>query len=91
MELATQLVALKEGTDQLNSVERIHELLIPFEYTKLGKIIEIPFTVTEGAKSAFQDEQAPNTEDCQRRYRNRRYKAAPDVSRPDCKGPGAHH
>jgi hypothetical protein len=62
MELATQLVALKEGTDQLNFVERIHELLIPFEYTKLDKIIEIPFTVTEGAKSAFQDEQAPNTE-----------------------------
>jgi hypothetical protein len=53
MELATQLVALKEGTDQLNFVERIHELLIPFEYTKLDKIIEIPFTVTEGEKAHF--------------------------------------
>ncbi len=56
--LAT-LVALKESTEQPNSVRRIHELLVPFEYTKLDKIIEIAFTVTEDARAALEDEQAP--------------------------------
>jgi hypothetical protein len=55
--LAT-LVALKESTEQPNSVKRIHELLIPFEYTRLDKIIEIAFTVTEDAKAALEEEQA---------------------------------
>lgn len=55
--LAT-LVALKENTEQPNSVKRIHELLIPFEYTRLDKIIEIAFTVTEDAKAALEEEQA---------------------------------
>jgi hypothetical protein len=56
--LAT-LVTLKEGTEQADSVKRMHELLIPFEYTKLDKIIEIAFTVTEDAKGALEDEQVP--------------------------------
>jgi hypothetical protein len=56
--LAT-LVALKENTEQPNSVKRIHELLTPFEYTRLDKIIDIAFTVTEDAKAALEEEQAP--------------------------------
>jgi hypothetical protein len=55
--LAT-LVALKENTEQADSVKRIHELLVPFEYTRLDRIIEIAFTVTEDAKAALEEEQA---------------------------------
>src|SRR5581483_10807784 len=43
-----KLVTLKENSE-LDSVAKIHELLIPFEYTKLDKIIEIAFTVAEDA------------------------------------------
>jgi len=56
--LAT-LVALKENTEQPKSVKRMHELLIPFEYTKLDRIIEVAFTVTEDAKAAIEEEQGP--------------------------------
>ena len=55
--LAT-LVALKESTEQADSVKRIHELLVPFEYTRLDRIIEIAFTVTEDARAALEEEQA---------------------------------
>jgi hypothetical protein len=51
-----KLVALKEDSE-LDSVGKIHELLIPFEYTKLDKIIEIAFTVAEDATSALKEEQ----------------------------------
>jgi hypothetical protein len=55
--LAT-LVTLKENTEQADSVRRIHELLIPFEYTRLDRIIEIAFTVSEDAKAVLEEEQA---------------------------------
>jgi hypothetical protein len=43
-----KLVMLKESTE-LASAEKIHELLVPFEYTRLDKIIDIAFTVAEEA------------------------------------------
>lgn len=52
-----KLVVLKENAD-LASVAKIHELLVPFEYTKLDKIIEIAFTVAEETSTAA--EQEPN-------------------------------
>ena len=54
----TKLVRLKENTEQADSVKRIHELLVPFEYTRLDRIIEIAFAVTEDAKTALEEEQA---------------------------------
>lgn len=60
--LAT-LVTLKENTEQPNSVERIHELLIPIEYTRLDKIIEIAFTVARDATTVLEDENAPIASD----------------------------
>jgi hypothetical protein len=51
-----KLVSLKESAD-LDSVSKIHELLIPFEYTRLDKIIEIAFTVAEDATGAAELEQ----------------------------------
>jgi hypothetical protein len=56
-----KLVALKENSE-LDSVGKIHELLIPFEYTKLDKIIEIAFTVAEDATSALEEEQPGDSE-----------------------------
>jgi hypothetical protein len=52
---------LKESTE-LASAAKIHELLIPFEYTRLDKIIEIAFTVAEEASEAV-EEQAPTNAD----------------------------
>jgi hypothetical protein len=48
-----KLVALKESTE-VSSAEKIHELLVPFEYTRLDKIIDIAFTVAEEASDAEQ-------------------------------------
>jgi hypothetical protein len=53
-----KLVTLKENTEHADSVRRIHELLVPFEYTRLDRIIEIAFAVTEDAKTALEEEQA---------------------------------
>jgi len=53
----SKLVMLKENTE-LASATKIHGLLVPFEYTRLDKIIEIAFTVAEEASEAA-EEQAP--------------------------------
>jgi hypothetical protein len=50
-----KLVRLKENAE-LASVSKIHDLLIPFEYTRLDKIIEIAFTVAEDATNAAESE-----------------------------------
>jgi hypothetical protein len=55
-----QLVSLKEKAESA-AVEKIHELLIPFEYTRLDRIIEIAFTVAEDASTAVEEE-APGTD-----------------------------
>jgi hypothetical protein len=47
-----KLVTLKENTDP-GLVSKIHEVLTPFEYTRLDKIIEIAFTVAEDASNAL--------------------------------------
>jgi hypothetical protein len=56
-----KLVALKENGD-LDSVAKIHELLIPFEYTKLDKIIEITFTVAKDTTAVLNEERAEDTD-----------------------------
>jgi hypothetical protein len=56
-----KLVTLKENSE-LDSVGKIHELLIPFEYTKLDKIIEIAFTVAEDATAAIKEEQVGDSD-----------------------------
>ncbi len=50
-----KLVTLKENTE-LASAAKIHELLVPFEYTRLDKIIEIAFTVAEEASEVAEDQ-----------------------------------
>jgi hypothetical protein len=56
-----KLVSLKENAE-LDSVSKIHDLLIPFEYTRLDKIIEIAFSVAEDASSAAELEQTADVE-----------------------------
>jgi hypothetical protein len=46
-----KLVVLKESTERA-SAAKIHELLIPFEYTRLDRIIDIAFTVAEEASDS---------------------------------------
>jgi hypothetical protein len=50
-----KLVSLKEGAESA-TVRKIHELLAPFEYTKLDRIIEIAFTVAEETGSSSEEE-----------------------------------
>jgi hypothetical protein len=52
-----KLVSMKENAE-LASVAKIHELLVPFEYTRLDKIIDIAFTVAEDASTVVDSEQA---------------------------------
>ncbi len=61
VEALKQLVLLKETPDSA-SIEKIHELLIPFEYTRLDKIIGIAFTVAEDASAVLEDEASDEAE-----------------------------
>jgi hypothetical protein len=56
-----QLVSLKERAESA-AVHKIHELLMPFEYTRLDRIIEIAFTVAEDASSTLEDEGPTNVQ-----------------------------
>jgi hypothetical protein len=63
-----KLVTLKENTED-DTTAKIHELLVPFEYTKLDRIIDIAFVAAKDATSAVEQER-PETLD----------KAPPDVA-----------
>jgi hypothetical protein len=56
-----KLVAVKESTE-LASAAKIHELLIPFEYTRLDRIIDIAFTVAEEASDSEATEEIEASE-----------------------------
>lgn len=57
-----KLVALKESTE-VASAEKIHELLVPFEYTRLDRIIDIAFTVAEEASDSEPEAEVEVTAD----------------------------
>jgi hypothetical protein len=61
LEALKQLVLLKEQSESA-SVEKIHELLIPFEYTRLDRIIGIAFSVAEDTSAAIEDESSSEVE-----------------------------
>lgn len=56
-----RLVALKEETED-ETTERIHELLVPFEYTRLDKIIDIAFTAAKDAGTVAEPEEDEDEE-----------------------------
>jgi hypothetical protein len=53
-----KLVTLKEETEE-DTIAQIHEILVPFEYTKLDKIIEVAFTAAKDAGAVVQQEALP--------------------------------
>ena len=57
-----KLVELKEETEA-DTIAQIHEILIPFEYTKLDRIIEIAFTAARDAGAVIQQETLPVVSD----------------------------
>lgn len=50
-----KLVSIKERTDE-STTARIRELFVPFEYTRLDRIIDIAFAVAEDATNLLEDE-----------------------------------
>jgi hypothetical protein len=57
-----KLVSLKESTEE-ETVTKIHELLVPFEYTKLDRIIDVALTAAKDAGAVIQQEVLPATGD----------------------------
>lgn len=55
-----KLMMLKEDLEDPHIIKRIHDILIPYEFTKLDKIIDIVFSTTEEVKPDFLD---PNSEE----------------------------
>lgn len=46
-----QLVQVKEKSDDIGTVRQIGELLKPFEYTKIDKIIRVIFSTTQSVET----------------------------------------
>jgi hypothetical protein len=57
-----KLVTLKEKTEE-DSVAKIHDLLRPFEYTRLDKIIDIAFRVAEDATAVVEEQDLADLQD----------------------------
>lgn len=57
----SKLVAIKDRTEEATT-RKIHDLLIPFEYTKLDQIIDVVFDVSEDA-TVIQESRAPESPD----------------------------
>ena len=57
-----KLVSLKENTEE-ETVTKIHELLVFFEYTKLDRIIDVALTAAKDAGAVIQQEALPTIGD----------------------------
>ncbi len=57
-----KLVKVKEETEE-DTVTKIHELLVPFEYTRIDKIIDIAFTVSKDASTVVKQESPTGIEE----------------------------
>lgn len=55
VEALAKLVFIKERTDE-STTNRIRELFVPFEYTRLDRIIDIAFAVAEDTKALLEEE-----------------------------------
>lgn len=58
-----RLVQLKEDVDDPATVRKIGEILIPYEYTRVDRIIDIVFSTTEEVLQEEDTEDAPSDED----------------------------
>jgi hypothetical protein len=57
-----KLVQVKEKSDEPATVHQIRQLLQPFEYTKLDRIIDVIFTTAVDVESGQEEEQLAETE-----------------------------
>jgi hypothetical protein len=71
VEALTKLVQVKEKSDDPETLRQIRQLLKPFEYTKIDRIIDVVFTTTIDveAQQATEDEIAPESSEQQDRAR----------------------
>lgn len=69
IERLIKLVQIKEKSDDANTLKQIRQLLQPFEYTKIDKIIDVIFTTAADVESQREIEQeaqsAPEEQDYQ--------------------------
>jgi len=63
-----RLMRLKESLDEPDAIRRIHEILIPREFTKLDEIVDLVFSTTEDAK-ADELEETPKVDDADEKKR----------------------
>ena len=57
-----KLVQIKEKSEEQATVHQIRQLLQPFEYTKLDRIIDVIFTTAQDVESVQEEEQLAETE-----------------------------
>ncbi|MBM3763287.1 MAG: hypothetical protein FJW36_23980 [Acidobacteria bacterium] len=63
IERLIKLVQIKEKSDDVSTLNQIRQLLQPFEYTKIDKIIDVIFTTTANVESQHEiEQQAPLSE-----------------------------
>lgn len=54
-----RLVKLKENLEDPESLRRIHQILVPREFTKLDEIVDLVFSTTEDAKASDESSTVP--------------------------------
>ena len=64
-----KLVQIKEKSDEPNTLKQIRQLLQPFEYTKIDKIIDVIFTTAVDVESQQQTEEVVPPDEDQSEYR----------------------
>ncbi|MCA9837038.1 MAG: hypothetical protein KC422_08985 [Trueperaceae bacterium] len=53
----SKLVEIKEGAESIDTLQQIREILIPFEYTRIDKMVELLFTAAKDVESSVEVEQ----------------------------------
>jgi hypothetical protein len=75
-----KLVQIKQKSDDPSTLQQIRQLLQPFEYTKIDKIIDVIFTATVNVESQQEIEQAaPTTEEDNGREPSKQIRTDPEL------------
>src|SRR5206468_12627881 len=77
-----KLVQIKEKSDDPNTLHQIRQLLQPFEYTKIDKIIDVIFTTAVDVESGQTNEQeAPVVEnvEAEHQYSSKQVRTDPEL------------
>jgi hypothetical protein len=75
-----KLVQIKQKSDDSSTLHQIRQLLQPFEYTKIDRIIDVLFTATANVETQQEIEQAtPTEEDALEREPAKQIRTDPDL------------